>query len=313
MLGAEAALVTPGCAAAIALGTAACLSGTDAEKIERLPDTTGMKREILIQKRQRYKYDRCLTIFGGKLIEVGDANGTTTAQLAAAITEQTVAIHYFAPGGDPGVVPIEEVIRIGHARGVPILVDAASQIYPLERLRSYSAMGADLTCFGAKYFGAGNSAGILCGRKELIEAAFLHSFVGFESSAHRSIGRPLKLDRQEIVGVVVALREWLSMDHEARLAEHQRKAQILRQSLEGIPHVQLEWVPEERGLASAVRLTLDEKPLGKTAAQVIQSLKDGTPSIWVRGSGNSFNVIVPLLAEGEPQIVAQRLREVLTR
>src|SRR5207248_2065509 len=155
----------PGCAAAMALGAAACLSGSDPQKIERLPDTTGMRSEILIQSRQRYKYDRCLTIFGAKLIEVGDAAGTTTAQLEAAITDRTAAIHYFAPGGGEGVVPIEAVLRLAHARGVPVLVDAASQIYPLERLRHYPAIGADLVCFGAKYFGAANSSGILCGRK----------------------------------------------------------------------------------------------------------------------------------------------------
>lgn len=312
LLGAEAALVTPGCAAAIALGAAACLSGSDPQKIERLPDTTGMKNEILIQARQRYKYDRCLTIFGAKLVEVGDANGATAEQLEAAINDQTAAIHYLAVWGTEGVVPLEEVLRIGKAHGVPVIVDAASLVYPLDAFSKFQSVGADLVCYGAKYFGALNSTGILCGRKELVDAAFLHSFIGFETSATRSLGRPLKVDRQEVIAVVVALQEWLNMDHTARLAEHERKAQVIRQAIDGIPHVTAEWAPDARSLSSGVRITLDENALGKTAAQIIQALRDGTPSIWVRGGGNSFHVAVPLLTEEDVPVVAARLREVLT-
>jgi L-seryl-tRNA(Ser) seleniumtransferase len=311
MLGAEAAMVTPGCAAAMALGSAACMTGSDPEKLERLPDTTGMKSEILIQSRQRYKYDRCLTIFGARLREIGDERGTTAAQLEAALTDRTAAVHYFAPGGREGVLPFEEVLRIAHARGVPVIVDAASQVYPLERFQEYLGLGADLVCYGAKYFGACNSTGILSGRKALVDAAFLHSFVGFESTASRSVGRPLKVDRQEVIAVVVALREWLTMDHAPRLEEHQRRAQVLLQALEGIPHVAAEWSPDARGLSSGVRVTLDEAALRKTAAQVIQALQDGNPSIWVRGSGRTFHVNVAHLIEGEEQIVAARLRELL--
>jgi L-seryl-tRNA(Ser) seleniumtransferase len=313
ILGAEAALVTSGCAAAIALGAAACLSGSDPAKAERLPDTTGMKNEILVQASQRYKYDRCVTIFGGRLVEVGADGRTTAEQLAAAITNRTAAIHYFAPGGGAGVVPPEEVVRIAHQRGVPVLVDAASQVYPLEDLRKYTGMGADLVCYGAKYFGAYNSTGILCGRKDLVDAAFLHCFVGFESSRVRSVGRPLKVDRQEVIAVVCALREWVSMDHAARLAEHQRRIQVLRQALEGIRHVSVAPLVDERTLASGVVVTLDEAALGKTAARAIEELRAGNPSIWVRGrgDGNSFSVAVAHLVDGEEEIVARRLREVL--
>jgi seryl-tRNA(Sec) selenium transferase len=210
------------------------------------------------------------------------------------------------------VVPIEDVIRIAHAREVPVLVDAASQVYPLEILRKYTGMGADLVCYGAKYFGAYNSTGILCGRKELVDAAFLHCFVGFESTAVRSLGRPMKVDRQEVIAVVCALREWVSMDHAVRLQEHERKIQVLRQALEGVPHLKISRLTDERTLSDGLLLTLDETALGKTASQVIEALRAGDPSIWVRGSGNTFSVAVPQLVDGEEQIVARRLREVLT-
>ena len=311
MMGAEAALVTPGCAAAIALGAAACMSGSDPEKIERLPDTTGIKNEIIIQKRQRYHYDRCLTIFGAKLVEVGDGGGTTTGQLEAAITDKTAAIHYLAVWATENIVPLAEVIRIGKGHRVPVIVDAASMVYPLDYLRRYAEMGADLVCYGAKYFGACNSTGILCGRKELVDAAFLHSFIGYEAHPYRSLGRPLKLDRQEIIAVVVALREWLSMDHEARVAEHQRKTNVIQQALEGVPHITITPISDPRTLGNGLWIKLDEGALGKTATQITEALQYGNPSIWVRGSGNGFAVTVPNLVDGDEEVVAKRLRELL--
>ena len=158
------------------------MSGSDPEKMEQLPDTTGMKHHILIQKKQRYHYDPVLTVFGAKLIEVGDENGTTEAQLETAISDQTAAIHYFAPGGQEGVLSPEDVVRIAHANGIPVIVDAASQVYPLETMLKYPDMGADLIGYGTKYIGSCHSTGILCGRKDLIDAAYLHSFIGYETS-----------------------------------------------------------------------------------------------------------------------------------
>ncbi|MCZ6635280.1 MAG: aminotransferase class V-fold PLP-dependent enzyme [bacterium] len=312
MVGAEAAFVTPGCAAALALSTAACMSGSDGEKIERLPDTTGMKDVFLIQKRQRYHYDRCLSIFGGKLVEVGDEEGTTTAQLETAIDDQTAAVHYYAPGGDPGVLSPEEVIQVAHANGVPVMVDAASQIFPLDRIRYWHDIGMDLVGYGAKYFGSCHSSGILCGRKDLIEAAFLHSFIGYETSPWDSIGRPLKVDRGEVLAVVTALKAWLEMDHDARLEKYVRKAQVLLTALKEIPHVKVEWHEESRALTNGVRVTIDEEGLGKTAEEVIEELKAGDPCIWTRGQKDWVNVAVTNLIEDEETIVAERLREVLT-
>lgn len=113
LVGCEAAYVTPGCCAALALGTAACMAGTDPEKIERLPDVTGMKHEVIIQKGLRVTYDRCVTIPGAKLVQVGDESGTTPQQMEAAIGEKTAAIHCLAPGTREGLVPLEEIIRLG--------------------------------------------------------------------------------------------------------------------------------------------------------------------------------------------------------
>ena len=154
LLGAEAALITPGCAAALVLGTAACITGSDPEKMARLPDTTGMPNQVVIQKAQRYKYDRMVRLPGVTLVEAGTEQGTTADELAAAIGPQTAALLYPAIDNEAALVPLDAAIDIAHARDVPVFVDAAFRVYPLDGLTQYIAAGADLVGYGAKYVGA---------------------------------------------------------------------------------------------------------------------------------------------------------------
>jgi L-seryl-tRNA(Ser) seleniumtransferase len=308
LLGAEAAYITSGCCAALALGTAACMAGRDPVRLGQLPDVTGMRHEVLIQKGQRYKYDRCVTSSGARLVEVGDGSETSPEQIEAAIGERTVAILYRAPDGDPGVVPLEQVIQVGKRHQIPIIVDAAGQVYPVERLKMYTGMGADLVGYGAKYFGAPNSTGVLCGRKDLVQAAASHGFIGFEASLHRTFGRPMKLDRQEIVAVVVALREWIAMDHQDRFESYARRVQRLQEALEGMPNVEL---APEGDPVTGLRIVLDERTLGKTVAEIASALQDGDPSIWVRAQQGAITVSVRTLMDGDELVIANRLRELL--
>ena len=308
LLGAEAAYVTSGCCAAMALGSAACMAGTDQAKMEQLPDVRGLKHEILIQKGLRTKYDRCVTVPGARLVEVGDASGTTPRQLEAAIGPNTLAIHYLAPSRGDGLLSLEEVIRIAHAHGLAVIVDAAGQVYPIERMKSYMAMGCDLVCYGAKYFGAPNSTGILCGRKDLIDAAGEHSFVGFETTPVRAFGRPMKLDRQEVVAVVAALREWLSMDHEARFAGYAQQVQALQRALSGMANAQL---AHDGSPITGLRVTLDEQALGKTASQVAEALLAGDPSVMLRSEGQSLVINVTTIVEGDQDVIVDALKRAL--
>jgi L-seryl-tRNA(Ser) seleniumtransferase len=312
MLGAEDAYVTSGCFAALVLGIAAIMTGGDREKIGRLPDTTGMKNEFLLQKRTRYHYDRCISVPGGKLVEVGDESGTTAEQLAAAIGPNTAGVYFYGRGEPtPGTLKLTEVVTIAHAHGVPVIVDAASEIYPVERMTSLPATGADLLCFGAKYLGAQNSAGILCGRSDLVGAAKLNGFVGYERQLTRSMGRGYKLDRQEVVAVTVALREWLTMDHEERIQIQADRIQAIQDKLAGLPHIQSRnvWNAEREPW---MRLLVSIDPAsGKTPASVAQTLRDGEPSIWLRPEGEDLAVVVHTLQEDEVAIVADRLRAAL--
>jgi L-seryl-tRNA(Ser) seleniumtransferase len=313
LLGAEAAFVTSGCAAALALGTAACITGGDVGKMERLPDTRGMRNRVVIQRGMRYKYDRCPTIVGGRLTVVGTVRATTREQLDRALGPRTACLLYLARAeGTPGVLSLDEAIALAHSKGVPVLVDAAAEVYPLDYFTSFIRRGADLVCYGAKYFGGPHSAGILCGRRELVEAAYIQNFIGFEATDYRTFGRPLKVDRQEVIGVVVALREWMTMDHEPRLLLHERRLHYIMERLKDLPHITLRKTPL-RGPATRLAIDLDEAALGRTAQQVQAALRNGEPCVWVYTEGPSLLVATHTLRDGEEEVVARRLREELTR
>ena len=321
MLGVEAALVTSGCSAALAVGAAACMTGNDPDKIGQIPDVTGMPHEFIIQKQLRVRYDRCMSIPGGKLVEVGDAEETRPEHIEAAIGPNTAGIHYLAPGDRlPGALPLEEVIRIGHSHNIPIIVDAAGEVYPTDKLSRYVKMGADLVAYGAKYFGAVNSSGLLTGRKDLVDVARSHSFIGFESADSNAFGRPMKIDRQEVVAVYAALREWLSMNHEDRFAGYEVRVADMREELRGVSNIQLSDYPEQ-GPVEGLLVKLDVTKLGKNAGDVVAERRAGNPSIWVRSpygrpdyyppGADSFAVRMQTLREGGEQIIAQRLIEIL--
>ena len=243
---------------------------------------------------------------------VGNERGTSVEQLEDAITEQTAAIHYYASGDpDDAIQHLSDLQSIAKRHSLPITVDAAYQVYPLQTMRDYAQSADCLIGFGAKYIGACNSTGILAGRKDLVEAAYTHSFIGFETSDYETVGRPLKLDRQEIVAVIFALEEWMSMDHDARIAEHWRKADHIEDQLCEIPHVSTARHVEDNSLSNGVMLTIDEERLGITAPQVIEELKKGDPSIWTRGSKNCIQIAVAHLIEDEVNTVITRLRQIL--
>jgi L-seryl-tRNA(Ser) seleniumtransferase len=313
-VGAEAALVTSGCFAALVQGAAAIMTGRDAARIAQLPDTTGMRNEFLLQKSMRYRYDRAVTVPGGRLVEVGGDEGTTAEQVEAAIGPRTAGILYFArEEGVNGTLRIPDVVRIAHKRGVAVLVDAAAEIYPLERMTWLAGRsGIDLVCFGGKYFGSVQSTGVLCGRRDLVEAASGHGFIGYETLENRSIGRGYKVDRQEIAATVVALREWFAADHAARFAEQERRIQTIARALDGLPGVTAEPTWPRQGAWMQLRVSLAAS-VGMTVTAVEQRLREETPGIWIRVDGDVLNIVVHALRDGEDAIVGERLRRVLAR
>lgn len=313
LVGAEAAYVTPGCYAAVALSVSGMMTGTDGERIARLPDASGMKHRFLMQRRARYRYARSVMVSGARLVEVGDEDGTSPSQFEEAIGPDTGGILYAAhQEGEPGIWPLSEIIALARDKGVGVVVDAAYQVYPLERITELVQSGADLVCFSAKYMEGPNTSGFLCGGGDAVEAARLNGFMAWEVEDNRNVGRGYKMDRGDIVATVVALREWLDMDHEERLRVQDRRFQVIAEALAGLPHLRTEQGWYDRYCSMEMKVFLDEAALGKSVTQVEQALRDGDPPIWMWNEGDSLKVGIDMLVDGEEHILAQRLRQELS-
>jgi D-glucosaminate-6-phosphate ammonia-lyase len=316
-VGAEAARVTPGASAAIALGAAACLTGMDGEAWERLPDTTGLARSaFVIQHGHRYKYDRCARLAGARLVEVD--SGASAERLSSALGPSVAfVLHPAHLDGRPGTVPLPEVSRVARAKGVPVFVDAAYANDPPERMRTFTAAGGDLVCFSAKYFGGPNAGGFIAGRGDLMAAVAGVDFTRYESGRYLKFGRAFKLDRQTVVGVVAALEEWFATDHGARWAGYQKKAEAVVAALAGVPGIAAsaecftmdERLVPERANCAAVRF-LPGSP--HTAASVSAALLAGDPKIATVVLDGVLVAGMDSVKDGEEAVVAEALRRVLT-
>jgi D-glucosaminate-6-phosphate ammonia-lyase len=332
---AEGAHVTSGSFAALVLSAAACIAGKDPEKMRRLPDTTGMKNEIIIQRNLRGAhggepgmYDRSMEVPGGKFVQVGhEVWGARSEDLEAAFTDKTAAIHFMVPDypdSRKDIIPLQEIIEIGHKHGVPVIVDAAGQTYPINLLQRFSKMGADLVCYAAKYVQGANSAGWVCGRKDLIEAVSLHSFIGQEAGSYdprpgfyRSIGRGYKLDRQEIVGTLAALQRWVAMDHgKERIEPAHRRIEKLKQLLSDMSNLRFEIWPEELvdGIGYhqlGLKVTF-EKLSPSAVLSLNNKLRESDPSVWLyHHGGNSLEINALYLADGDEKIISDQIKKLL--
>jgi len=319
LVGAEAARVTPGASAALAVGIGACMTGMDSTKWEQLPHTSDIKNEVIIQRRHRYRYDRCAELAGARLIEVGDDAGTTVEQIAAAVHSRTAAILFPAHlDATEGTVRMTEVVAFARSKGVPTFVDAAFLCYPTELMLSFISSGADLVCFSAKYFGGPNAGGFICGRKDLMEVVSHTDFTAFELGQYRTFGRQFKVDRHTIVAVLAALQDWMAADHNARLEIYARRIESMMQRIGPIPGIVQKpvcFAMGERLVPTPVNcLAISfEAAAGKDAQEISTYLAAGNPSIATVVLDQVLVVAVEMLIAGEELIVADRLKAALQR
>tara|TARA_B100001250_G_C19802860_1_gene791889 strand:- start:623 stop:1783 length:1161 start_codon:yes stop_codon:yes gene_type:complete len=317
MLDVPAAYITSGAGSALTLAAASFMAGKDDDKIQQLPDTSGMPNKILIQKRQRYWYDRCMELSGGKLVEVGDESGTTSEQLREAIDENTACVHYPVyeqDDKDPNILSLEEVIEITHSKNKPVSVDAAGQIYPLENFGKYVKMGADFQCIAAKYMGAPHSTGIAIGTKDVIDSISRHSFVGYESRRIRGIGRPHKIDRQEIIGVLYAVKRWMSMNHEERLSIAEKKTFNIINELKNIEGITVKLIDNIIGHQPfGLSLDIDDKFFATNNEKFVEILKNSDPQIWTRVPDGENTIVIHVfgMTEEQSEIVSEVIKKEL--
>lgn len=305
LLGAEAAMVTSGAAGALAVGTAACVTGKDQAKILKLPDLTGMKNEVIVQRTHRYGYDHSVRAVGVTMVEI-----ETVEQLERAIGGSTAMLHFWCDAEPRGKISAAEWAQLGKKHGVPTFADAADILPPVDNLTKYLKLGFDLVCFsGGKSMCGPQSAGLLLGRKDLIEAARLNT-----SPNSDTIARGMKVNKEEMLGMLVALELYLKRDHAADEREWGRRVELIAKAAKEAKSVQTDVVvPPIANHVPHLRIRWDQNALPQTVAQVRQKLLDGEPSIEVCPMTNrEFLVInVSRLEPGEAEIVARRLKEVL--
>ena len=306
MVGVEAAMVTSGAAGAIMLGTAACVAGKDPEKIQRLPDITGMKSEVIIQKTHRNAFDHAIRNVGVRLVVV-----ETPEEMENAVSEKTAMMYFLNAAQNQGRVGLEKFIEVGKRHGVPTFNDAAADVPPKEHLSDYNKMGFDLVAFsGGKGLRGPQCAGLLLGRKDLIEAALLNN-----NPHEDTIGRPCKVGKEEIVGMFATLERYLKIDHAAEWKDWEARLATIEKTVSTVPGVHMgRFTPEVANHVPHVYFQWDEKAFGLTQAECAKQLEDGEPSIICLAGDypHGLSVTPYRMKPGEERIVARRLKEIFT-
>ncbi len=306
LTGAEAAMVTSGATGAIILGTVACMTMGDEQKMEQLPDSSGMPNEVIILRNQRYLYDRSIRAPGAKLIEVASAD-----EVRAAVNPATAMMFYLQNRPDDDTITAAEYIAIAKEHGVPIMCDAATTVPPITRLIATVRAGFDLVCYsGGKGLRGPYSAGLLLGRPDLVDIARQNG-----SPNHRAYGRSMKVAPEEYLGMLVAVEKSITFDEEA---EYKRQLEIVSgmgKDLSTISGVTIETrTPAAEAREPYIEVRWDAERYPITPAEVKQALRDSRPSIEIRAlflSAGQIHLTATMLKEGEAQIVTSRLREIL--
>jgi len=294
------ALVTSGAAAAIQSGLAGILTGDNEALIRQIPDLTGMKSEVIIQKTHRNPFDHQLRTTGVKLVEI-----ETREQLRRAVSDRTAMMHFSNFANEAGQIKVDEWVKLAKEYKIPCMNDAAADTPPVSHLWDYANMGYDLITFsGGKAIRGPQCAGMLLGRKDLVAYALLNN-----SPHEDTIGRSQKVGKEEIIGMVKALELFLAEDHDALAKEWQARLQGISQQITKVPGVRTSFfVPDIANHVPHMQITWDSK-IALTPEQVSKTLKSSKPSIVMGGSegkpGLAMNSF--MLQPGEDKIVAEQL------
>ena len=313
----EGALVTSGAAAAIKLATAACITRGNKSAVVNIPtDMQGLKNEVIVQKAHHYDYDHAIRDCGARFVDV-----ETLDEYERAFSERTVMTQFFN-AAEGGRISREDWVRVAHKHGIPCFNDAAADVPPISNLWNYTDMGFDLVAFsGGKGIRGPQCTGLLLGKKDLIDAAQLNN-----SPSSNTIGRGMKVGKEEIIGLVAALDWFLAQDDAAMEAEYRKRAALVAERVQTVPSVEARiFVPPVANHVPHLLITYDRNRIKLTATEVMQRMREGNPRIELNpatgggpasaglpGGGNAIVVGVWMLQPGEDQIVARRLHEVLS-
>jgi L-seryl-tRNA(Ser) seleniumtransferase len=310
LTGGEAGFVTASCSAGISLAVAGAITGDNLLAIEKLPDTTSEKNEVLVQMGHVVSYgapvDQAIRLAGGKVVLIGQATSTHRFHMENAITDKTAAAVFVVSHHvvDYGLLNLKEFVEIAHARGVPVIVDAASEY----DLRIFLEQGADIALYSGHKFLGGPTSGIVAGRKELVRHAFLQNM---------GIGRGMKVGKESIFGVMAALEAWEKRDHAGIRERETSYLNLWKRTLDGRPGVTTLIEPDPTGNPlDRLRLILDPEQAHITAWDLADALAKGSPPIIVRDHEveHRYFYLDPCnLHPGQEEIVANRLGEELDK
>lgn len=304
LLQCEFAMVTAGAASAITLGTAGIVTGGDWDKIAQIPnDMTGMKTEVIIQKTHRVGYDHAIRNCGLKVIEVESAK-----ELEAAINNNTAMMWFLNASNFLGKVRDEEFVAIAKRHQIPTMIDCAADVPPVEMLWKHTKMGFDLVCFsGGKGLRGPQSAGLLLGKKALVTAARRNA-----PPNGNTVGRGMKVNKEEILGMLVAIEQYLSRDHQKDWKLWESQVNLIYDAATSVPGVIGEkHVPQIANHVPSLNIKIDQSKVNMTCDQLRIALREGHPSIETVGDASTLGITTWMMIPGEERTVAKRIKEIL--
>ena len=304
LIGCEDAMVTTGTAGAITLAMCGVLTGGEEAKVRQLPDLTGMRSEVIIQKVHRNGYDHAVRNTGVKIVTVDSRD-----RLESAFSARTAALYYL--GGTSGdwayetPVKLDECLMIAHRAGVPVIIDAANMLPPWSNIQQLARQGVDLICVsGGKHMRGPQCSGILAGRKTLVRAARLNS-----NPHSDSLGRGLKVGREEIIGLLLAAEKYSKLDFEAIDRQCQAQAAFLERELQKIVGLQIGFSPHDR-TRRVHRLHVEWDTDRISADELERKLLEGTPRVAVLREGKGITFTVFMNDAGDEKHAARRMKEI---
>lgn len=304
LLECEYATVSSGCFGAMSIGMAGVITGKDPKKVKQLPNTNGMKNEVIMQESHSIGYAQALTNVGAKIVKV-----KTAKQLENAISNKTCMLWFLNAHTDRGEIKWEEFISLGKKYKIPTFIDCAADVPPVENLFRFTKMGFDLVAFsGGKGLRGPQSAGLLLGKREYIEAARMHT-----PPRGETIARGMKVNKEEVLGMLAALELYLEKDHNKEWEMWESQIKLISDSASSVAGVETEiHVPKYANHVPSLRIRWNEKKVKISPNEVRKQLSEGHPSIQTVGDSTSVGITTWMMVPGQERIVAKRIKEILS-
>ena len=303
LLNCEYATVSSGAFGAMSIGMAGVMCGMDTKKVKQLPNTDGLKNEVILQESHTIGYAQALTNVGAKLVKVKTAN-----QLEKAITNKTVMLWFLNANTEQGDIKWEEFVALGKKHNIPTFNDCAADVPPVENLFRFTRMGFDLVAFsGGKGLRGPQSSGLLLGKRKYIEAARLHT-----PPRGETIGRGMKVNKEEVLGMLAALEIYLNKDHKNEWKMWESQIQLISDAANSVDGVKSEiHVPKHANHVPSLRIKWNQKLVKITPNEMRRQLREGHPSIQTVGNDNILGITTWMMVPGQERIVAKRVKEIL--